>query len=325
MEDTQFYGQGPSAGEVIVDGMASFIASFMQWAMMAPAYRVTVLTAVEGELVREGRLPPTGFGGIYNCVKRLYKKEGIRSFFRGFLADVLLAAPSALTEKITSSLVTEVLALLPTEFLQTMPPLMYVTISLVSTSTAVLLATPVTGLHNTIVTNYVGDIMAPVEGEKNKNNGKEKDNSKEEEEENEEEEESYKYRSPTEAAKDIHKRWGFRGFYRAFGLDSMAVFLYRGTYYYALHMLPVAIHEKYPFGVARSLAIVAGCITQPFEVVSRRMQLTASSKTNRYRNMIDCARTIVKEEGYTALWSGLRARLLVTCVGMAFVELRRLF
>ncbi|ORC86279.1 putative ADP,ATP carrier protein 1, mitochondrial precursor, putative,ADP/ATP translocase 1 [Trypanosoma theileri] len=322
MEDTQFYGHAPSTGEVIVDGLASFLGSFIQWAMMAPAYRVTVLTAVEGELVREGRLPPTGFGGVYNCVKRIYKKEGIRSFFRGFLADVFLAAPSAVAEQITSSLVTEILALLPNEFLQTMPPMMYVTISLLSTSTAVLLASPVTGLHNTIVTNYIGDIIAPDGVEKDEKN--EKVNG-EDKEEDEEKKESYKYTSPTETAKDIRKRCGFGGFYRAFGLDSMAVFLYRGTYYYALHVLPTAVHERYPFAVARSLAIVAGFVTQPFEVVSRRMQLTASSKTHGYKNMVDCARTIVTEEGYTALWSGLRARLLVTCVGMAVVELRRLF
>ncbi|KEG10043.1 putative ADP,ATP carrier protein 1, mitochondrial precursor, putative,ADP/ATP translocase 1 [Trypanosoma grayi] len=312
MGDSQLYTQGPAAGEVIIDMIASLVGAFLQRAVMAPSYRITVLTAVEGELVREGRLPPTGFGGIYACVKRIYTREGVLSFFRGFLTDAVFAVPSAVVEELSSSLVAGLIeGVIPVGFVQTMPMWLYVTISLASTSTAVLLATPLTGVHNTIVTNYVADIVAPTTEE-----GKSTTE--------DEVEEKYKYVSPTETAKDIRKRWGFRGFYNGVGLDAMAVFLYRGTYYYALQMLPLSLQENYPYAVARCLAIAAGCLTQPFEVISRRMQLTASSKTRRYTSMVHCARTIVEEEGYSGLWAGLRARLLVTCVGMAVVELRRL-
>ncbi|RNF00267.1 ADP/ATP mitochondrial carrier protein [Trypanosoma rangeli] len=324
MEESQPHGYALSSGDVMIDMAASIFGVVLQRAVMAPSYRVTVLAAVEGELVREGRLPPTGFGGIIGCVRRVYAKEGLRSFFRGFLTDAVLAVPSAMMEEMSSSLVSAAVeAMLPVDAVQNMPVWVYVVLSLTSTSTAVLLATPVTGLHNTIVTNYVGDIVAPhadADAGKANKNAKEGNGVEEHEEATEE---SYKYDSATETAASIRKRCGFRGFYYGLGLDAMAVFMYRGTYYYGLQFLPVMLQEKYPYAVARSLAIVAGCITQPFEVISRRMQLTASSGKGRYRNMVDCARTIVAEEGYRGLWAGLRARLLVTCVGMVVVELRR--
>ncbi|RNF16459.1 ADP/ATP mitochondrial carrier protein [Trypanosoma conorhini] len=322
MEESQPYGYAPSSGEVMIDMAASLFGVVLQRAVMAPSYRVTVLAAVEGELVREGRLPPTGFGGIVGCVRRVYAKEGLRAFFRGFLTDAVLAVPSAVMEEVSSSLVSGALgAVLPYDSVERMPVWVYVSLSLASTSAAVLLATPVTGIHNTIVTNYVGDIVAPHAAA-----GKAEKDAQQEataEEREEAAEESYKYKSATQAAASIRKRCGFRGFYYGVGLDAMAVFAYRGTYYYGLQLLPAVVQEQYPYAVARVLAVVAGCLTQPFEVVTRRMQLTASSEKGRYRSMVDCARTIVAEEGYIGLWAGLRARLLVTCVGMAVVELRR--
>ncbi|ESL06982.1 ADP/ATP mitochondrial carrier protein [Trypanosoma rangeli SC58] len=326
MEESQPHDYALSSGDVMIDMAASILGVVLQRAVMAPSYRVTVLKAVEGELVREGRLPPTGFGGIIGCVRRIYAKEGIRSFFRGFLTDAALAVPSAMMEEMSSSLVSAAVgAVLPVDTVQSMPVWAYVFLSLTSTSTAVLLATPVTGFHNTIVTNYVGDIVAP-HADAGAGAGKAKKNAKEGngvEEHEEATEESYKYDSATETAASIRKRCGFRGFYYSVGLDAMAVFMYRGTYYYGLQILPAMLQENYPYAVTRFLAVVAGCITQPFEVISRRMQLTASSEKGRYRNMVDCARTVVAEEGYRGLWAGLRARLLVTCVGMVVVELRR--
>lgn len=67
------------------------------------------------------------------------------------------------------------------------------------------------------------------------------------------------------------------------------------------------------------MAIVADVLTQPLEVVSRRLVLTASDEKDerRYAGVMDCARTIVREEGVTALWSGLRFRLMVSVASIA--------
>lgn len=326
MADNQLGLYGPSSSEVMVDMIASLVGVFFQRAVMAPSYRITVLATVEGELVRSGRLPPTGFGGIIACVRHVYAREGLSSFFRGFLADAVLAVFSALMEEVSSVLVSGSLeSMLHADTLQSMSAWTYITISLVSTSTAVLLATPMTGFHNTVVTNYMGDIVAPETVANEEGGEAQKDAQKSAQDDESNERRGYKFKSAREVATSIRKRWGWRGFYFGVGLDAMAVFLYRGTYYYALQMLPTAFHDRHPYAVARCLAIVAGCITQPLEVISRRMQLTASSGATKYKNMVDCVRTIVAEEGYSALWAGLRARMLVTCAGMAIVELRRLF
>nr|CCD13969.1 unnamed protein product [Trypanosoma congolense IL3000] len=320
-----------SVRDSLLDMAAILIVSFAQRAVMAPSYRVTMLSTVEGELVREGRLPPTGFGGVFACVRRLYVNEGLRSFFRGLLSDAVLSVPATIVENLCSALVSYALqAVVPLRHIETMNPWTYLTLSLSSTSVAVLLGTPATGVHNTIVTNYVADISAPNLPEKDNKAGgnaeEEKDGVVAKEERGCDQVWAYRYATATETAKDIYRRLGCRGFYRCIGADAIAVFLYRGTYYYGSQLLPSALHARYPYGVSRCLAVIAGCITQPIEVVSRRMQLTASStKGRRYNGMLHCALTIVAEEGYMALWAGLRARLLVTCLGVAVMELRHLF
>ncbi|CBH12515.1 ADP/ATP mitochondrial translocase, putative [Trypanosoma brucei gambiense DAL972] len=328
MDHDQLYDSPQSAKDSLLDMTALLIVTFAQRAVMAPSYRVTLLATVEGELVREGRLPPKGFGGVFGCIKRLYVKEGVRSFFRGLLTDAVLSLPATVVENISSTLVSFALQVaIPVRLVESMNPWTYLTLSLSSTSAAVLLATPATGLHSTIVTNYVADIVAPVPSEKSKNPDKnDGENNKVIKEGEKGGEESYRYATATEAAASIFRRWGFSGFYRCIGADAIAVFLYRGTYYYGLQLLPSTLHNRFPYGISRCLAVVAGFLTQPFEVVSRRMQLTASSTTGRrYKGILHCARTIVAEEGYTALWAGMQARLLVTCVGVAVLELHRHF
>ncbi|KAG8346190.1 putative ADP/ATP carrier protein [Trypanosoma vivax] len=314
------YDHIPLDDNVLLDVARGFFTMILQRVVMAPPHRVTLLATVEGELVKEKRLAPGGTGGILRCIKRIYMKEGAKSFFRGAMVDTLLSVSSSIAENIGSFVVISTLeALIPPRYVENMPMWVHLMLSLSSASAAVLLATPITSIQNTIVTNYIGDIVAPVaEGAVEKNVSKPPC----EGEDAEDKEEAYMYQTATETVKSIYQRCGLGGFYRGVGLDAVAVFLYRGVYYFSMQLLPNTLQSRYPYGVARTLAFMASVLTQPFEVVSRRMQLTASSMTGRrYKSALHCARTIVAEEGRTALWSGLRARLTVTCIGIVFWEI----
>ena len=39
-----------------------------------------------------------------------------------------------------------------------------------------------------------------------------------------------------------------------------------------------------------------------------------------YQSTLDCVKTIVREEGVTALWAGYKMRVLVTLTGFAIVD-----
>ncbi|KPI84993.1 ADP/ATP mitochondrial carrier-like protein [Leptomonas seymouri] len=304
-------------------------ASFdlIQRSLAAPLDRVMVLTAVEGELVRQGRLPPGGFHGIRRLYQHLWRKEGARGLLRGVMADAVLTLPSGFVDSVATTAVFVCLQrVIPTSVAEQMSTPVVVALSLAATSAAVWVATPYNAIRKTIMTNYMADIVAPVAvapTEKSKGQKKDKRQQGDPEEGTEgdavEGEEAYRYATATDTVRQIYSRKGWRGFYRGAAVEPVTVCAYRGLYLIASVVVSERLQMSHPYVVARGLAILADIITQPLEVVSRRLVLTASDEdeSHRYNGVVDCARTIVREEGVAALWSGLRFRLMVSGASIA--------
>jgi hypothetical protein len=320
------YGVMPtqlSPADLAIDMVIRTVFDLLQRSLAAPIDRVMVLTAVEGELVRQGRLPVGGFRGIRCLYQRLWRKEGARGLLRGVVADALLTLPSGIVDSIATNAVFACLQkVIPVSTAEQMSTPMVVALSLVAASAAVWVATPYNAIRKTIMTNYMADIVAPVSKaaveEKGEKDGK-GNKAAVEEEELGETEEAYRYATATETARQIYQRKGWGGFYRGAAVEPITVCAYRGLYLIASVLVSERLQMSYPYAVARGLAIVADVVTQPLEVVSRRLALTASDddERRRYKGVMDCARTVVKEEGVTALWSGLRFRLMVSGASIA--------
>lgn len=54
-------------------------------------------------------------------------------------------------------------------------------------------------------------------------------------------------------------------------------------------------------------------MTQPIDVIKTRMMTQAASKAVPYRNAIDCATSILKNEGIGKLYSGFGQRSIYMC------------
>lgn len=306
-----------SPTDLALDMLFRTVFDLLQRAMAAPIDRVMVLTAVEGELVRQGRLPVGGFRGIGRLYSRLWRKEGARGFLRGVVADAALTLPSGFVDAFATNAVFACLQrLIPTRMAEQMSTPVVVVLSLVATSAAVWVATPYNAIRKTIMTNYMADIVAPP--------GEGAAPAAAAEPASPVQVEAYRYASATEAARCIYRRKGWSGFYRGAAVEPLTVCAYRGLYLIASVVVSERVQMMYPYLVARGLAIVADIITQPLEVVSRRLVLTASDEKaeRRYTGVMDCASSIVREEGVTALWSGLRFRLMVS---FASIGIRSLF
>lgn len=296
--------------DVAIDMVIRTVFDLIQRCLAAPIDRVMVLTAVEGELVRQGRLPASGFRGIRSLYKRLWQKEGARGLLRGVMADAVLTLPSGIVDNVATNAVFACLQrVIPASMADQMSTPVVVVLSLVATSAAVWVATPYNAIRKTIMTNYMADVVAPVDASADEAAAKV----------GEVQEEAYRYATATETARQIYTRKGWRGFYRGAAVEPVTVCAYRGLYLIASVLVSERLQMAYPYAVARGLAIVADVITQPLEVVSRRLVLTSSDEKEgrRYQGVVDCARTIVKEEGVTALWSGLRFRLMVSGASIA--------
>jgi solute carrier family 25 (adenine nucleotide translocator) protein 4/5/6/31 len=122
---------------------------------------------------------------------------------------------------------------------------------------------------------------------------------------------------------------GVLGLYNGFGVSVTGIIPYRGVYF---GMYDTA-REKNPykndkgfkglfskFGIAQSVAIMAGYASYPFDTVRRRLQMQSEKPKAEwmYANTMDCFRKIAAEEGMGAFFKGAGANALRT-LGSALV------
>ncbi|KAF2276178.1 mitochondrial carrier [Westerdykella ornata] len=136
----------------------------------------------------------------------------------------------------------------------------------------------------------------------------------------------YAYRSLFSASRDILQTEGLRGFFAGFGATAARDAPYAGLYvlFYEqskkrLSRLATTIEEKSGAAVMLSSSTSAGInfvsgvaaaglgttITNPFDAIKTRLQLMPA----KYVNMVQAAKTMLREEGVMCLFDGLGIRI----------------
>ncbi|XP_036102866.1 ADP/ATP translocase 3-like [Molossus molossus] len=116
----------------------------------------------------------------------------------------------------------------------------------------------------------------------------------------------------------ITKSDGIRGLYRGFPISVQSIFLYRATYFglydTAKGMLPDPknTHIVVSWLIAQSVTAVAGLVSYPFDTIRRRMMMQSGRKGADilYRGAIHCWQKIFKDEGYKAFYKGALCNVL---------------
>lgn len=109
----------------------------------------------------------------------------------------------------------------------------------------------------------------------------------------------------------IAKSDGPIGLYRGFFVSVQGIIIYRAAYF---GMFDTAKHlatgdgKKLNFfaawGIAQVVTIGSGVLSYPWDTVRRRMMMQSGRKDIMYKNTLDCAMKIVKNEGPKALFKG---------------------
>jgi solute carrier family 25 (mitochondrial adenine nucleotide translocator), member 4/5/6/31 len=122
---------------------------------------------------------------------------------------------------------------------------------------------------------------------------------------------------------------GFLGLYNGFGISVVGIIPYRGVYFGLFDTLK----EKNPykldkgvigfvstFCIAQFSSIVAGYGSYPFDTIRRRLQMQSEKPKEEwiYKGSIDCTKRIFKEEGVNAFFKGAGANAVRT-IGSALV------
>jgi solute carrier family 25 (adenine nucleotide translocator) protein 4/5/6/31 len=109
----------------------------------------------------------------------------------------------------------------------------------------------------------------------------------------------------------IAKSDGPVGLYRGFFVSVQGIIIYRAAYF---GMFDTAKHlatgdgKKLNFfaawGIAQVVTIGSGVLSYPWDTVRRRMMMQSGRKDIMYKNTLDCAMKIIKNEGISAMFKG---------------------
>ncbi|CAJ0956309.1 unnamed protein product [Ranitomeya imitator] len=124
----------------------------------------------------------------------------------------------------------------------------------------------------------------------------------------------------------IWKSDGAKGLYQGFNVSVQGIIIYRAAYFgvydTAKGMLPDPknVHIVVSWMIAQSVTAVAGLVSYPFDTVRRRMMMQSGRKGAdiMYKGTIDCWKKIAKDEGSKAFFKGAWSNVL-RGMGGAFV------
>merc|ERR1712002_710450 len=114
----------------------------------------------------------------------------------------------------------------------------------------------------------------------------------------------------------ISKADGLGGLYRGFGVSVQGIIIYRaaffGLYDTAKGAIPINVGLLGSWAIAQTVTTVSGIISYPFDTVRRRMMMQSGRKGAdiMYKSTLDCWRKIAAQEGGGAFFKGAFSNVL---------------
>jgi solute carrier family 25 (adenine nucleotide translocator) protein 4/5/6/31 len=109
----------------------------------------------------------------------------------------------------------------------------------------------------------------------------------------------------------IAKSDGPIGLYRGFFVSVQGIIIYRAAYFGMFDTAKSVFatgDQKLNFfaawGIAQVVTITSGIMSYPWDTVRRRMMMQSGRKEIMYKNTLDCALKIIKNEGMSAMFKG---------------------
>jgi len=262
--------------------MLSGIAAGISKTAAAPIERVKLLVQNQDEMLKTGRLDKP-YTGVVDCTKRVLQTEGVGPFWRGNLANVLRYFPTqALNFAFKDSIKAQFKVAKDA--------------SVTSKLAANVAAGGLAGSLSLTVVYSLDFARTRLANDNKGADGKRQFN----------------------GLFDVYKKTlasdGIQGLYRGFVISCVGIFIYRGLYFGLYDTLrPLLLGEKGSAGASFflgwAITIVSGLASYPIDTVRRRMMMTSGGGV-KYAGSIDCAKTVIKNEGFMSLMKGAGANVL---------------
>eukprot|EP00088_Acartia_fossae_P069502 TRINITY_DN90_c0_g1_i2.p1 TRINITY_DN90_c0_g1~~TRINITY_DN90_c0_g1_i2.p1 ORF type:complete len:301 (+),score=112.19 TRINITY_DN90_c0_g1_i2:168-1070(+) len=262
--------------------MLSGVAAGVSKTAAAPIERVKLLVQNQGEMIKQGRLDKP-YTGVIDCATRVLKTEGVYPFWRGNLANVLRYFP---TQALNFAFKDTVKAAFKTP--KDAPTYMKFGTNIASGGVAGTMS-----LLFVYSLDYARTRLA--------NDAKGKGGERQ-------------FNGLVDVYVKTLKSDGIQGLYRGFVISAVGIFIYRGMYFGLYDSLKPLLLGENP-GVAASfllgwaVTITSGLLSYPIDTIRRRMMMTSGGAV-KYKNSLDCAVQIMKNEGFMSMMKGAGANIL---------------
>jgi len=262
--------------------MLSGVAAGVSKTAAAPIERVKLLVQNQDEMIKQGTLDRR-YTGIVDCTKRTMASEGVGSFWRGNLANVLRYFP---TQALNFAFKGQIKALFATSK-DAAPSVKFATNIASGGFAGSMSLTVVYSL------DYARTRLA--------NDAKGKDGKRQ-------------FNGLIDVYKKTLASDGLSGLYRGFAISCVGIFIYRGLYFGLYDTLkPMFLGPDASFLISFLLGwavtVVSGLASYPIDTVRRRMMMTSGTGVF-YKSSLDCALQVIKNEGFMSLMKGAGANVL---------------
>jgi len=262
--------------------MLSGVAAAVSKTAAAPIERVKLLVQNQGEMLKQGTLTEP-YKGVVDCTTKTLKSEGIIAFWRGNTANVIRYFP---TQALNFAFKDTVKALFTTS--KNAPNYEKFAKNIMSGGCAGSLS-----LAFVYSLDYCRTRLA--------NDAKTKSGTRQ-------------YNGMFDVYAKTIKSDGIQGLYRGFVISCVGIFIYRGMYFGLYDTIkPIVLGENasllLSFLLGWIVTVTAGLMSYPIDTVRRRMMMT-SGQAVKYKNSMDCAIQVVKNEGTMSLMKGAGANIL---------------
>ena len=263
--------------------LSGFAAAISKTAA-APIERVKLLIQTQDALLKKGVLDRR-YDGIVDCTKRTLSSEGVISFWRGNLANILRYFPTqalnfAFKDKIKQQFKPSKTDGNSTKLLK----------NVLSGGIAGTMSLTVVYSLDYARTRLANDTKDAKRGGERQYSG----------------------------LIDLYKKTlasdGIAGLYRGFVISSVGIFIYRGMYFGLYDTLkPILLKPDsgflQSFALGYCVTVTSGLMSYPIDTIRRRMMMT-SGEAVKYKGSMDCAMQILKGEGFMSLMNGAGANIL---------------
>lgn len=250
----------------------------------APIERVKLLVQNQDEMIKAGRLDKP-YGGVIDCTMRTFRTEGVLPFWRGNLANCIRYFPTqalnfAFKDKIKILFGMKKTDSYGVKFGK----------NIASGGAAGAMSLCFVYSLDYARTRLANDAKSGKKGQERQFNGL------------------------VDVYKKTLKSDGFVGLYRGFVISCVGIIVYRGCYFGFYDTLkPIVLGDDasllMSFALGYVVTISAGLVSYPIDTIRRRMMMT-SGEAVKYAGSIDCAKTVIKNEGFMSLMKGAGANIL---------------